>query len=102
MEIYQLFINLREEPEIPILQNIRGHGIYPGGRGEPGDGGGRGSGPGYHRVHSGAPQQAGEDYNKEIRIILLIDRKRGTWSTAPNTLVRRDCCRLAVSDGKME
>ena len=83
-----------------ILQDFRGHDIYPGGRGEPGDGSGRGPGPWHHRVYRGDPQQAGEDDYNDSRIILLIDRARGTWSTAPNTLVRRDCCRLAVSDGK--
>ena len=83
-----------------IFQDIRGHGIYPGGRGEPSDGSGRGPGPWHHRVHRGDPQQVGEDDYNESRIILLTDRARGTWSTAPTTLVRRDCCRLAVSDGK--
>ena len=41
-----------------------------------------------------------QDPDTRVSSVEIYNRRRGTWSHGPHTLTRRDCCRLAVIDGK--
>ena len=41
-----------------------------------------------------------QDPDTSVSSVEIYNRRRSTWSSAPSTLQRRDCCRLAVVEGE--
>ena len=42
-----------------------------------------------------------QDPDTTVSSVEMFNRRRGTWSQAPHTLHRRDCCRLVTIDGEI-